>query len=126
MEARRFTDEEKNAIKRLREQGRSYKEIAKELNTTIFAVRYHLQQKFRQEAIRRSKERIEKMRAEGKLVTNEREREYMREYMNKRYHTDEDFRRKMIDMSQRYQRRKAEERREMRAMIALQNATKGV
>lgn len=80
----------------LKKEGKSNKDIAKELGITISTVRYHTDIKYRQFIIDRGKYYFRNMTPEERIKYNESRRNYNKNYQRSRYHQDETFRNKKI------------------------------
>lgn len=94
----KVTKEILEEMKKLRSFGWSYGKIARRFGLTERAVAYWLDPKFRAR-------RIAYMRRYD-ASHRDRRREYFREYWYRRYHTDEEFRRRVLDSVMRYHRRR--------------------
>ena len=94
---KRVTKEIKEAMKKLRDEGMTYKRIGENLGLTGSTVQYHLIPKYKKSVIDRAIKNT-KVWA-GK-------KEYQKKYMRNRYNTDEEFRERMKKHARNYWRRK--------------------
>ena len=102
---RKITPELLELMKKLRYQGYSYNEIARRLNVGYGTVQYHLNEVQRAKTLERSKRYARKPPTEEQRL---RRRAYMRQYMRERYKADEEFRKRLIELSKQYQKKKNE------------------
>jgi transcriptional regulator with XRE-family HTH domain len=86
---RKVTPEMVKKMKELRKQGLTTYEIAEKLGVAQMTVLYHLNPKYRKKTILRSKKEYE---LKGKSSID---KEYIREYLKKRYSENEEFREKV-------------------------------
>lgn len=89
----KVTSEIKKEMKRLRDEGKSYREIARTLNLAQSTVQYWLKPEFRKKHIEICKENMKNLTPEQKQRHSKRHTEYARE----RYRNDEEFRRRIIE-----------------------------
>ena len=88
---KKVTPQMKEKMRELREMGLTLQEVANEVGVSNTTVQYHLKARTR----RLTKERQRKRHEDGKTWKHknpEKSREYMRNYMNKRYNNDPEFR----------------------------------
>jgi len=104
---RKITPELAEQMRKLKAEGKSYAEIAKMFNVRPSTVQYHVNAKYKQSAIMRARKSY-KMRKKKQPTEEElaRRREYWRMYRYNRYHSDEEFRRRVIELAKRYQQKK--------------------
>jgi uncharacterized membrane protein YgaE (UPF0421/DUF939 family) len=102
----RLTNNQIYELKELAKKGKTIKEL-KELfpvcNSTIF---YHINEKTNKIQKERAINTYKKLTKEQRHNIYLRKKEYQKTYFKNRYHTDEEFRRSIIEATKRYQRRK--------------------
>jgi DNA-binding CsgD family transcriptional regulator len=91
-----------NEIKELAAKGKTRQEIAAALNLSLSTVAYHLDDGTRQKQLEASRKR------HSTWHKTEKGREWFRNYMKNRYHTDEQFREKVIKCVMAGQRKKVQ------------------
>ena len=92
-------------MKELIAEGKTHKEIGKELKIASSMVSYHTNLSYKKKKTEDSKARWKKMTKEQVRLINKSQRKYRQNYMKTRYHTDEEFRQRLIKHSLNYQRR---------------------
>ncbi len=107
----KLTPEQIAEMKRLKEQGLSYEEIALKFATDNpingSHVRYHLDPEYRKRVIKQGIEWKKKNWTEDRRKNK---REYMRQYIRERYRQDPEFREKQKESSRKsYRKRKKKE-----------------
>jgi len=102
---KKINEKQKEKIKQLREQGKSYYEISKIIKVTPTTIRYHLSKEFRDKIRIYNRERYRKMTSEQKKKYIQKKKEYQTKYHNKRYKEDKEFREKHIERAKDYQKR---------------------
>jgi len=107
---KKVTPEIFNKMKKLREQGWSYRKIGSFLNVSDTIVQYHLNEKRREKALKGAKERNLKIPKEKIKEKNKKHYLYQKKYIMERYHKDLEFRRKFIDAVLKYKRKRKKER----------------
>lgn len=75
-------------MRKLREEGLTYREIAEKCGVAESTPRYHLNPRMKEQTRKSERKR---RRKKAKEI-----RQYMRKYFRRRYHNDLEFRRKMI------------------------------
>jgi hypothetical protein len=85
------------AIKFLQEKGLSKKEICSELSISYTMLKYYTNEEYRNKTIKRIIEYIKN----NPPLRGEDYKKYQREYQNKRYKEDPEFRRKVIERNSR-------------------------
>jgi transposase len=106
---KKYNESQRKKIVELYNQGMGLTEIAKKCNTSYGFVKYWTNPEYRK---KRKKQMLEyEMKRYKKGITwnqknPDKVREYTRNYINKRYKSDEDFRKKMIESSKKYQKKR--------------------
>jgi len=98
---RKVTPELLEYMQQLRNEGMSYSKIAKVVNLATSTVQYHLDSRYKEITNIRARESVR-----NKNLTEEqklRKRMYMRNYIRERYHSDPEFRKRMIESAKKYQ-----------------------
>jgi len=90
-----LSDDDKEEMQRLRDQGYTYVSIADIFDIDPQTVRYWLIQERQEEVKATSVIQAQNRTCEEK----EKRRIYMRNYMYQRYHTDPEFRRRIIELN---------------------------
>ncbi len=98
--------EESNA---LRKGGMPVKEIAEKFNVCTRAIYYHTSEGLRERTIKYHVRYYRSLSRHKKRLKQAREREYQRLYHKNKYKTDENFRRKQIELSSAYKKRKQDD-----------------
>ena len=117
----KVTKQQKELMKELRSKGLSYKEIADKLNIKPNIVQYHLNEESRIKSIDRCKKNYKKLSSEEKKKLTKKRVPYMREYLNKRYKTDEEFREKHKERCNKYYHLKYSTDKEFRIKEGVRN-----
>jgi len=91
---------------RLRERGWTFQRIAERFGVALSTVQYHLNPEYKAKTKRRAAKLVRKHRR--------RNREYLRRYIKERYHGDEKFRRRYLQLITDYQKRIIERNRKIR------------
>lgn len=94
---KKVTEEIKESMKKLRDEGMTYKKIGESLGLAESTIQYHLKPGYKEKTIKRSIEYKKEWKGRAK---------YMKEYMGDRYNNDEEFRERVKKHSREYQRRK--------------------
>ena len=111
----KLTTKQRQTITQLCARGRNTSRLAKEFGVTTATIKYHTNQKHRKKVIEDSKKRVHERYAttEGKehYKTNaakyrEKHPEYYKQYQFKRYHTDQEFRKKAIERTKKSRRKR--------------------
>ena len=90
-------------IRELRKEGKKINEIAEELKINRGSVIYWLLPEERRiKRIKESKENFKKKTKEERIKIYKRNSNYIKDYLNKRYKTDEEFREKKREYSRKY------------------------
>ena len=96
-------------FKRLYREGKNRKKIAEDYNFAYSTILYWTNEAYRKKAIQRSTKNNLKLFDKGKTWAQrnpEVRKRYMREYMYKRYHSDEKFRKRIIKNACTYQKKR--------------------
>ena len=99
---KKVTPEMKKKMKKLREAGLTYKEIADEFNLSQSAVHYQLNSRTR-ELAKLGMTKHYKIHGHYSERYPEKRKKYMREYMRERYRNDPEFRSRMNKHNRKYQ-----------------------
>jgi len=102
-QTRTIGKKEENLMKKLRNSGRSYSEIARKFNVTRETILYHLQEDFKKKVKNNSKEYYNKNKNDEKRKAER--RKYIRNYQHERYANDPKFKKMMI-MANRHSNKK--------------------
>ena len=97
---KKITPDNVKEIKKLKEQGWFYKDIAKKFNVSVNTIKYHLIPEVKEYDISRAIERNNNLTDKQKKEKTKKQQPYMKEYMNKRYKNDEEFKKSFIKMVQ--------------------------
>lgn len=101
----KITQEQIEKIKKLREEGKSQKEISEILNIPKSTVQYWSNEEIRERNIKRGIELYKNLSEEEKKERNKKQREYRRNYYRNRYHNDEEYRRRRIELSKNWKKK---------------------
>ena len=93
----KLTKEQIIEMNELKSKGKTFLEIAKVFNVSISCVQYHTDLKFKELAKNNSKEVYRNLPIEKRKELAKKHLGYQRVYQSKRYHSDELFRKKMIE-----------------------------
>ena len=102
---KRINNQQKELMKKLREQGKSYRAIGKELGFNHNTILYHLNEKIRKKRIKENVERFRKKPLEERRKEYAKRKDYIRNYQANKYKTNEEFRIKERERVKKYQRR---------------------
>ena len=91
----KVTDIMAQEMKKLREEGKTFREIAVIYNVALSTIQYHVSPGEKEKNKKLVYERRKKLGPTSKQYP-ERRREYMRNYMKDRYNNDPEFRERMI------------------------------
>ena len=91
------------------QEGRTKTSIAKELGININTIEYNINAKAN--ALYKKNSILRYLRVKNSKDYGEKRRKYMRNYMVNRYHTNPEFRKRLIQLSINHQKRKKDERR---------------
>ena len=105
--------EDKEEMKKLREQGLTYSKIAQKFNLSYNTVIYHLDEKCREKTIIRAKESWNRKTDEQKKESYKKHYLYTKNYLKNRYQNDPEFRRYYLDMVGRHNKKRNKKRREL-------------
>ena len=98
-------------MNKLLKEGKNLVEIAKTLNLSHSTISYHLDEEQRNKQKERVK-RIYKKKSKKQIkLENQKKREYRKIWFKHKYHTDEVFRKKIIENSMRYKIKKRLEKK---------------
>ena len=95
---RKVTPEMERGMKKMKEDGLSYRNIGKTMRLSENTVIYHLDPKQRKKIIRGAEKSYEKMTLEQRKEKTKKHIPYVREYLRKRYNEDEIFRKYYIGL----------------------------
>lgn len=104
---------DKEAIAKIRDlldEGKTQAEVSRILNLSKSLVNYYSSEETRKKIIQRAKKYFKKLPKEKKRERARNHRDYLRNYFNNRYNTDEEFRKKHIERVIEYQKKKYERR----------------
>lgn len=87
-------------IRELRKQGKKYRVISRELKIPLVSVIYNSSEENRQKLLQKSINYFKNLSREKKSEIYKRRKEYIRQYLNKKYQTDEKFR----ELKKKYQK----------------------
>jgi DNA-binding transcriptional ArsR family regulator len=104
----KITPEKLQEMKKLREEGLKYTEIAETFKVSSSTVRYHLNPKYHDCALNNAKKRYKGYSREVYLKNKEKQKEYYK----RRYHSDEEFRKRMIGYVIKYNKKIKEQTNE--------------
>jgi IS30 family transposase len=99
-----LTKEQIELIKKLKEEGKTTYEIAKQFNVCQNTIMYWTSNRDKQ--IKRNSDRIKNMSKEERHKIYLKQYEYRKNYFRTKYQTDQEFRKKVIERVIKYQRRK--------------------
>jgi len=102
----KITKEQTDKIKELYQEGKTQKEISEITNIAIAVVHYWVNESSREKTKARAKEWYKKQSKEKKRELNLRRKEYRRDYYRNRYQTDEEYRKRRIELSKEGNKRK--------------------
>lgn len=100
----KLTEEQRNKIKELHEEGKSSQKIANEMGLSKPTVYYWIGD--REKIKKNNIERYRKKSKEEKKVYYERQKEYQKEYHRNKYNNDPIFREKVKERAREYKRGK--------------------
>ena len=95
----RVTKEQINQMKKLREEGKTQREISEIMNLPVNIIQYWLNETLRENNNRRAREWYKRQSKEKRRELNLRQKEYRQNYYKNRYHTDEEYRKRRIELS---------------------------
>lgn len=109
----RLTKQEIEEIKKGYEEGKKQSELAIEFGVSQPTINYWIGDELkRQNKIKKIYENYSKKSPEEKREIRLKKRDYMREYINKRYKNDKEFREKWLERSRNYQTKRREKNNE--------------
>jgi len=97
---RKITPEILEKMKKLRENGLTYYEIARKFNIAYSTAQYWLTKGEREKKSKRAMKYNKKITKKEFRIKNKKYSEWRKEYMNDRYHNDEKFRKRFIELAQ--------------------------
>lgn len=100
----KLTKEQIELIKKLKEEGKTTYELAKQFNVCQNTIMYWTSNRDKQ--IKRNSERIKNMSKEERHKIYLKQYEYRKNYFRTKYQTDPEFRKKVIERVIKYQRSK--------------------
>lgn len=106
----KITQEQKNQMIKLREEGKKNNEIAKEYKISPQAVCYHLNEEYSEKKRKEQREKYQKLSKEERKEIYEKKKDYLKKYMKNRYNTDQNFRIRQIMAVQKNKKKKRKER----------------
>ena len=89
-------------IKQLHKDGKKIVEISRELKISIPTVYYYLDEEFKKRRLEKNVNWFKKLPMERKRVYYKQRAPYLREYKNKKYKTDENYRKKELERMKKY------------------------
>ena len=89
-------------IRKMREEGNTYQKISEALGICISSVQYHSSEENKKRMTAHSMKWFAKLSPEKKKEVWKARSKYVSSYIKKRYHSDGDFRKKIIASSQKY------------------------
>jgi transposase len=95
---RKITPEDLEEMKRLREEGLSYKEIAKRFNVTYSTALYHLSEREKEMNKKRAMKSLSKLTKKQIKEKQKKQQPYRSAYYKDRYNNDEEFRKGLIKL----------------------------
>lgn len=101
----KVTEDMKIKMKKLREDGKTFREIAETFNVSCSTVQYHLSPRQKELTKKRAYERIKRLGPASQQYP-ERVRKYMREYQSDRYKSDPEYRERMLKHVRKYDAKK--------------------
>jgi predicted transcriptional regulator len=106
---KKLTKEQVEEIRKLYKEGASQSELALKFSVSQPIISYWVNDESRKKIIQRSVESFRNLSTEERKAKYNKRKVYMKNYLNKRYHQDKDFRRKVIDKQIEYNKRKKNE-----------------
>lgn len=103
---RKLDPEKVLGMKRYKDFGYSYKDIALIFKVAPSTVQYHLDKGYKEKSLKRSNKYNSKLTKKQKRRISKKRRKYNNQYIMDRYHNDEEFRIKFIKSSIKYQKKK--------------------
>ena len=103
---RKITPDKLGKMKELRKQGMNFSEIGKMFNVSNSTVQYWCKPEWRERCKRRSI-----INSKGMISAWKRNPDYVKKYLNERYHKDPEFREKCLERIRKTQKRLWEEGR---------------
>lgn len=102
---KKLTIEQIEEIKALRNTAKTLKELSKQFGVSPADILWHTSELHRDKMRAYQRDRWRSLTPEQRQKLNERRREWMKSYMNRRYHQEEEFRLKQIKRSLDFQSR---------------------
>lgn len=99
------TKEQINKIRELHKEGKNQREISEIMNMPKSTIQYWLSEEKRQRKISNQKKYLKNLSKEKKKELNEKQREYRRNYYKTRYHNDEEYRKRRIELSKNWKKK---------------------
>ena len=106
----KLTANQIETIKELKKQKATIKELAEMFGVSVAAIDYHINPNTKARHKRNAAKSYSRLRE--KEGWREKRRAYLREYMKKRYHSDEEFRKRAVEFSKKYQKRKYQKKKQ--------------
>lgn len=100
----KITKNQIEEIRKLRAEGKTQIEIARRLNINQSSVNYWSNEESRKKQINKGITHYKGLSKEEKKEIGQKHREYKRNYYKNKYHTDEEYRKKRIEYSKKYQK----------------------
>jgi len=102
----RITNKQIKEIEKLGKEGKKQSEVANILKINVSTVWYHIDPERKKKKIQEQIDYFRSKSLKERQRVYKQKTDYLREYMKKRYKTDEDFRERMKQRSRDYQKRK--------------------
>ena len=99
-----------NQIRKLRKKGLKLREIAKKFNVAESTLQYHINETYRKSVKEKARERMRKLTKKERYEKNK--KSYNPGYYKNKYNNDPKFRKKIIKITQRCQRKLYKKRKE--------------
>lgn len=106
---RKITPEIKAEMRKLREEGLSYRKISEKFDVSYSIVCYHLSARAKRKAKERAIKWNKKLTKKQKREKTKKQQPHLSQYIMERYHNDKEFRERFKKSSRDYQKRRREE-----------------
>ncbi len=101
---KKLDKEQIEQIKKLYNEGKKIREIARIMNVYPNSIRYHISPEFREKLREINRKWYNKLSKEEKSEYFRKKREYQKEYQRNRYKNDSKFREKQLERAKKYQK----------------------